>query len=241
MKKICSTFIALIATVFLLTAQDFEGIITYKNDALEGAIPVIMVKDNLVRLELNTEGKNMVMITNKDDDKMTILMDNNGQKIALIQDTKQMDMMAAQMAAGKDGADKDDFEITVTGETKMIDGYKCTKILGKNEEMEGTAWVCKDLDINFVDLFPTLRQSDPMHSTLLDEGFVMEYTAKNLKTGEVVKMTADVDEKSLSADKFIVPEDYMVMDMTNMAELMKEAQKDPEKMKQLQQMMQENK
>lgn len=52
-----------------------------------------------------------------------------------------------------DGAEKDhrtDFK--VTDETKMIDGHKCTKVVGTSEDGSWTGWVAKDIAIPFGDV-----------------------------------------------------------------------------------------
>lgn len=50
-------------------------------------------------------------------------------------------------------------EFTVTKETKMIDGHKCTKVVGTTEDGTWTGWVAKDIAVPFGDVANSMSRS----------------------------------------------------------------------------------
>ncbi|MBS1547262.1 MAG: DUF4412 domain-containing protein [Bacteroidetes bacterium] len=59
---------------------------------------------------------------------------------------------------GEDKAD-DLHDFKVTNETKMIDGHKCTKVVGTTEDGTWTGWVAKDIAVPFSDLANSMSRS----------------------------------------------------------------------------------
>lgn len=226
-------------------SQDFEGVITMTSSAAEGLNATFSVKGDEVLMEAKAKEGDVKMLSNGSTGIFYIMVDKEGEKLAMKNDlnSPMMKMALSQIESTSETSVKDKFNIQITNETKMIDGYKCVKVTGSNDEGEGYAWVAKALTLNFEDLFPQLkmvRTKSPyknMQDALGVEGFVMELYSKEKATGKEFTMNAKVDKKSISNDVFKVIEEYEVWDMTDMMKLMQEAQKDPQKMQKLQEMM----
>lgn len=243
------TILLSVLSIFLLTqvsAQSFEGVITMSGNQETGINASFTVKGDKVLMEAQTgEGQRPVrMISEKESGDMIILTEKSGKKIAV-----KMNMMAIQQSmpgAMKKQKDDNGATLKVTNETKTIDGYKCTKVIGENDESNYEAWVTKDLEFSLFDLFPMMKDARDYSSEtdviekMFENGFIMEMTEKKKKDGKVSTMKTSVDEKKVDASIFNITEDeYDVFDMTDMAKLMQEAQKNPERMQQLQEIFNE--
>lgn len=106
-------------------------------------------------------------------------------------------------------------EVTVTNETKVIDGHTCTKVIAKSEEGTWTGWVAKDVPMAFGDMMRSMQargQRDMSKEWAAIQGFPLEYewVDKDGKDKMVVyirdlKMGA-VDESVFSLDGYEVME-----------------------------------
>ncbi len=240
MKAKLSFLITLfIISAFAVSAQQFEGVITMTSSEMEDGKMVFSVKGDKVLMEINSEGQNIRMLSDRKSSNMTMLFDNDGKKVALIMGPETMNMMGQ---GNNTSVNSDGVDIKVTNEKKVIDGYNCYKVTGKDKESEIEAWITNDLNFSFMDLVPmsknlALQQGGSMIS-VMEKGFVMEGTEKEIKTGKVSTIKANVVAKKLDADRFnYSSEGYQEFDMTNMMKLMQEIQSDPEKAKEFEEIM----
>ncbi|MEL7120742.1 MAG: DUF4412 domain-containing protein [Bacteroidota bacterium] len=241
MKSIMCTLCCLLTIGLLpLTAQKFEGVIKIKAEAInENINMVITVKGDMIHLSMIEEGstRGMKMISNNETGEMVTLAEKDGKKVAI--------KMGADMI-GMDGdintttpASENKSKITVTKDEKVIDGYKCIKVLGEDDNNKVVAWVAKDLKFSLFDLFPgiqaaTAENGGELIEQIMKEGFALEVVDTDKNTKEVRKLVADVDEKKVDGAIFQYPEsEYKIYDLGNMMEIMN----DPEKMKELQEIM----
>ena len=237
---------ALLPVCFLftsITAQDFEGVVKLKNSAAEGVLTTFTIDGDLVLMEARAEEGLVKILTNTKTGIFYTLADTEKDKMAIKNDmnSPMMKMAAGQMKTNPDSMD-DDVDVKVTGETKMISGYKCIKVIGSSGKVEGIAWIAKDLKLQLSDLFPMAKinakeVNKKMRAALGVEGFVMEMHSTDKKTGEQFTMTAEVEEKSVTLDEAAILEGYEIMDMTNIMKIMQEAQGDPAKLEKLKEMM----
>jgi hypothetical protein len=236
--------VCMVATTML--AQDkFEGIIRMTNDQAQGIEGSFYVKGNLVLIDADTGDEPVKMLSDRTTGNMTIFMERNGKKVALKMGPEMYQQMG-QMVPGNVKEQMDKVKLTFTGKTKKIDGYTCEQVVAVDGENKSEAWITKELGITLFDIFPMMNElaaqqkGDDAMIKLFREGMVMEATTTKGKSGKTESMTMRIEEKNLSDDLFSFAEEgYKTYDMTNMMQLMMEAQNDPEKMKELQELMQE--
>ena len=89
-----------------------------------------------------------------------------------------------------------DPNITKTGRTKTIAGYKCEEYKYDDEETESNIWITEDIKINTKDFFSTLF-STGLYSRGIPWGYIMEVTTTDKQTKERSFMQVTrVDENS---------------------------------------------
>ena len=90
------------------------------------------------------------MIYNIEEETITILMDQNGQKMGFKMKVPEVKLEDKQTESLK-------FTITPTNETKTISGYPCKKYLVDSEDNTGYAWVTEDVTVDFEKIFNFLK------------------------------------------------------------------------------------
>ena len=235
----------LLVGFFTLSAQSFEGVITMQvaSDDEEKVEMDFYVKDKLVLMEVDDDGNKVKIISENETGNITTLVTENGKKMAIKISPEMMDQGFASMGIEQE---EDNSKINVTTETKMVNGYKCTKITGKNDRAEAIAWVTKDLKFSLFDLIPMAKDAASktgmanLQEKMMEEGFVMQYWEKEISSGKETTVNTTVKKQAVSDDVFQYSKDeYMFFDMTNLMQMIQDAQNDPEKMKELQELMQQ--
>jgi len=204
MKAIHTTLVLiLILFTGLSLAQDaFEGKVIF-NVEEDGKTQVMdyYAKDKRFRMEVPEEGG-------------TILFDSQALKMYVIMDEQKMYMETTMMpmSAGAGGGN-----ITKTGETKSILGHDCEKFLFEQENLEGEAWMTKDLGA-FMFFMESQQDMPAWQSEVLDAGYfplqVTQYN-KSEKTQSVYNVI-EVTPMELNDDLFIPPANYQKLDMMNL-------------------------
>ncbi len=86
--------------------------------------------------------------------------------------------------------------VSKTGRTKTIAGYKCEEYKYNDEESESEVWITTDLKMNTQDFFSTLFKTS-LYSHGIPWGYMMEATTIDKETGEKSFMQVNrVDENS---------------------------------------------
>jgi len=86
--------------------------------------------------------------------------------------------------------------VTKTGRTKTISGYKCEEYKYSDEDSDSEIWITKDLKMNTQDFFSTLFKTS-VYSQGMPWGYMMEATTTDKETGEKAFMQVKrVDDKS---------------------------------------------
>ncbi len=160
----------------------------------------LYVKKDMSRVEMNTEGSKVTMISDNLAHSGYMLMDNPGSKIAM--------KMNLDAELKKKGLDKDP-EVEITRESKIIAGYTCYKAIIKSVGKEGAktydVWFTSDIKGNY------------SYDTKIKgvNGLMMEF--ESMRDGKTYKMTALSVEPmdNMSDELFKVPADYQIMDMSN--------------------------
>ena len=239
-------FIPCLFVLFSMTtfAQNFEGIITLKNSASTGINATFTLNGTTVLMEAQAEEGVVRMLSNTETGIFYMMTNKDGQKMAIKNDMNSpMMRQAMTRITSTPKANKNDVQVEVTQEKKTISGYECVKVIGNSEEAEGHAWITEAININFDDLMPMAKMyagqsmNKKMEDAFGTSGFIMELYSKDKKTGETFTMQAEVIAKEVALSESEALVGYTVLDMTDMMKMMQEAQKDPEKLKQIREAM----
>lgn len=166
----------------------------------------------LTKMELpDAKGKDMRMMTDlKNKWQYAMVDDDKGKKTAIKTKKKKVVMDKSDEAGSA--------EVTVTKETKVIDGHTCTKVISKSKEGTWTGWVAQDMPAPFDDMLRSVRSGDPSMTQRMAKvkGFPLEFewvdadgkSTMHCYMKDVV--TGKVDDAMFSLDG------YTVTDMTSM-------------------------
>lgn len=159
------------------------------------------------------KGTEMKMLTDLKGKWSYILMtDDKGKKTAMKSRKKKVTFNTTE-------SEETDAKFTVTNETKVIEGYTCTKVIGTNEDGTWTGWVAKDLAVPFGDIANSMNRR-AMQKKQQDwgelQGFPLEYEMvdKNGKDKMVVYMK-DLQIGTVDPGVFSIS-DYKVMEIPGM-------------------------
>ncbi len=169
---------------------------------------VTYFKDQHSRDEMKIAMGTTVTITDGKTGEMISLMDMMGNKIAM-----KFTRGDQERSSLKSGNQK--HEMKITGETKMIAGFKCKKALMKfndahNGEINSEVWYTNEISA------PNSFGSGAMNLDGID-GFLMEYNTK-MKSMTMKMICRSVEETIVPDTLFIIPPGYT---LTTMDELMK--------------------
>lgn len=222
MKKLSIAIIAFMTITSFIKAQSFEG--SYKMH-IENALKkttgeiLITIKGDKSAIEILTApnaGK-VKTILDKKEKTMAILIDKDGaNKIAMVQK-----MPDAEETTGKTSKDA---KITVTSETKIIEGYTCKKVIAESDESTTTMWVTDELGLSYSDMFgmmssgrgPASYMSPNLQNYKDVKGIPLEMNinSKDTSEGETVITLKNIKKETVDASVFDT-KGYQVMDMKN--------------------------
>ena len=159
-----------------------------------------------------SKGSDMKMLTDLKGKWSYILMtDDKGKKTAMKSRKKKVTFKTTE--------DDENVKFTVTNETKVIEGYTCTKVIGTTEDGTWTGWVAKDITVLFGDIANNMNRS-AMQKKKQDwggiQGFPLEYETvdKNGKDRMVVYVK-DLQIGAVDPSVFSIS-DYKVMEIPGM-------------------------
>jgi hypothetical protein len=224
MKKLCFAIIALITTSAAVKAQNFEGSYLMsietpqKKSTAEMQITFKGDKSCMEMLTAQNAGK-LKTIFDKKEQTMTILVDKDGtNKVAMVR--KMSD--ASEMENNKGGKEP---KITVTDETKTIEGYNCKKVIAESDESTTEMWVTDELGLTYTDMFgmmrsgrgPASNMSMSMHNYKDVKGIPLEMHVSNkAKPDENTVITIKNIKKGTVDASIFDTTGYQVMDMGSM-------------------------
>jgi len=226
---------------FQLSAQDFEGTIQMEMDAPDMEKDMEMtfhVKGDqfavLISDPSQEEVGNMRMIIDKEANEMLMIIEGADESMAMKYDLTVMQEMQNKLGELAPDGDTEDAEVKVesagkfTGKTKEIDGFTCKEFIVKEDGQTIQMWINEDININFDEMFPDTpggKSGNPFARTNGPDGFPMELTATDDKSGEVMTMKSKVTREKVDEEMFTVPEGLEVMDMTFMMQMMQGGEK----------------
>jgi GLPGLI family protein len=101
-----------------------------------------------------------------------------------------------------------DYKFTYTGETQIIAGYKCDRVLVERAEGVYEAWITNQIGLNYPSYFP---------------GFAMEYTVPTSRGVRVYRATR-VSNANVG-DTYFNVSDYKLISQDEMISVMKQAER----------------
>ncbi|MFK7932558.1 MAG: DUF4412 domain-containing protein [Saprospiraceae bacterium] len=101
-------------------------------------------------MKMNTEGDEMMVIFDNQKNTMLTITESKDKRSGV-----EMKQPKIRVRGGKDDYE---YEVTKTGETKVIDGANCEKYIITHEEGTTTSWVTSDYNIHYGELVMPLMK-----------------------------------------------------------------------------------
>lgn len=223
MKKLILTM-ASVALGLTTTFAQFEGTFTMSLESAKLKEPMninMSVKGNLTCMEIPAmvEAGFVKSVINNETQSMIMCTDKGGRKIGMKQDMNKAGQFMPQSENAKPPV------FTETTESKIIDGYKCRKVIMETDDSKNDMWMTTDLKLNMKDLLSAMSANKSPASITFRSmsknfgdhpGVSIETTITNKKTNETAIMTlrnvkpGKVDEKVFNTD------DFQLMEMPTM-------------------------
>jgi len=176
----------------------------FKNDKEEKHSPMEIEMHNsedatAMKID-HTDAPSSLMILHLDRDKISVITDHDGQKMA-------MEMNRPNLA--KYDSKIGEYDIQKTGNTKTIDGYRCAEYIITGDDQKTICWATKDLNVDWKAYSESMMAMSKMNKNSKNdyfgemEGFPIEMTTtfKNGKEKVVIK-TLEVKEGTYDASLF---------------------------------------
>lgn len=190
----------------------FTGI-SFAQSSFEGKV-VFEVQEDGEHQIFNYYAKDKKFLMKMPEKGGSILFDSQKFKMYVIMDEQKMYMETTMMplSTGTGGG-----SITKTGETKNILGYDCEKFLFTQKDMEGEAWMTKELGA-FMFFMESQEEMPGWQTEVLDAGYfplhVTQHDTRKNVTG--VYDVKEVTPMKLSDDVFELPSSYKKFDLMNL-------------------------
>lgn len=213
----------LLATALVLplsiTAQDFSFDIEVTSPKKPEVMTIKVASSGSKTMiqPMNGTSSGVRIIADQSSRSQYLLMDNNGQKMAMRVDAYDY---AAAMANSKANSNDKAPVIKKTNETKVIDGMKCTKLIAETDDAVSTLWITKQADITYEDLFRIVNtgKGTPgnfnfMPSLIGVDGFPIEIITKQKNKDQPVVMNIRRISREKADASLFSMEGYKITDM----------------------------
>ena len=233
--------LAIIFCISFLSIQaqtdGFVGVIKAASSSPEGLAGEFLVKGKKVAQKNPKNAKaDMVLLIDNEKHEYYELKTVAGKKVAMKYPKPAVSAFGGKMVNSMEKAVKSaltignghDIEkqaaariknVVVTGETKKIGDYTCTKVTAKDDQTKVVAWITKEIPLNYLDLVKNPQKlyllANMTNKYAGVKGLIMEMSVKNLSKGTSVTTNLEVTAKKVKNKKFKIPESYTVMDMSN--------------------------
>ncbi len=229
----------------------FEGVVKVQLEGETNLTITYQVKNHLLHQTVENDQGMVQRILDRKSGDLYQLVERNGQKIALksnINDNAyyQQQRHLKKADRGKKPEKESTWNLTPTDETREINGVPCTRFRVKGVDGTGEAWVATDLPFDPRSLF-TLQglevdQSLPLVAYEQSPGFILEATLTRTDGKSTQHLRSEIREQEVADELFHPnPKEWSILDLSNMAQLMEEARQDPEKMREVQKMLEKMK
>ncbi|HTX66297.1 MAG TPA: DUF4412 domain-containing protein [Opitutaceae bacterium] len=214
----CSLAALALAATGLAAPQAFEGTVRFTMTTPHGTVPMTYVmKDGLVRTEIEAGGQTVAMLMDFAKREMTMLMPQ--QKMYMVHPLPDP---AAASGPGQEAGSAPDVQLT--GQYETILGYKCQKIVVKTGDTVAEIWGAEGLG-----LFMNPGMGGPMgrgraaprsawEAEMVKRGFFpLRVVTHGTGGQETFKMEATaIDTTAPDASLFAPPPDYKKFEMPAM-------------------------
>lgn len=219
MKKALNTIVLLLVCFVVFSGQakaggdEFNGIIVYNisygetdiDPQMLAMMPKTMkmkIKGESSRTEISMGMGSTIVVFNGETKSGFTLMDFMGQKYA-------MEMTAEELE--QEIEKEPDMGVEITGETKEIAGYTCTKAIVKSNEAGAENL---EMIVYFTDELGSgmLNYNNPLFKDV--QGVMMEYSMKEGDM-DMTFSAISVTKKKVGDEEFEIPEGYNVMSMSD--------------------------
>jgi hypothetical protein len=187
--------------------NDFEGKIVLKISGDQTSDINYFIKQNKIRMEMNAEGNEAIILYNLEDSKTFMIMPDQ----EMYMEMQGIDYKSQMESEGKSS------NITRTGEFKDINGYKCERWVIKDDDSEVEAWMTNELGSFFMLTNPMNKgEQNNWQEKLQGNYFPMKVEVKEDGEIESSMEVLSVNKIALKDDLFTIPEGYQKFDMPNM-------------------------
>ncbi len=143
--------------------------------------------------KLNGEQQDTRMIVNRKKGTMTMLTNDGGEKQGVIMKMNDINLNIEDTELEEE---IENTTVKITNETKIIDGYKCKKVLASSDDVETETWITDQVPLSIDKLFGLMsfniqsKGKNPYEEKFGHiKGLPIESTSKDKTTGEVSKMS----------------------------------------------------
>jgi len=200
-------------SVFLL-AQDLSFNLTVTSaKQTEPMLINVYVSGSKIAMQPQNMGVPGTLTILVDNSKGTqhMLMNSNGQKIAM---PISMDNVEKAKAAAKEP------KVTVTKETKIVDGHKCYKVITETEDQKTDLWMTEDVGMQYAEFYKLMSAAKgPQGASMIEipelknlKGFPIEIVTTDKKKSETVTIKIKNISKAKVDQKLFSMEGYQMMD-----------------------------
>jgi len=166
--------------------------------------------------DLSKNGQGM-FIVDAENGAMIILNNDNGKKSGIIYGMGAFFQSIGQTYNDENVDLSDSPEtylanpnVTKTGRTKTVSGYKCEEYKYNDENTESEIWITKDLKLSAQDFFSTLFQTS-MYANGMGWGYPMEVTSIDKNSGE--KSLMQVTKVDKNSNKKFAMSEYQITNL----------------------------
>ncbi len=217
MKTLRTTLFSLICflSVFTVNAQDFSFDMEMTGAKMKEPMLMKLYSSGtkmVIKPQIAGAG-GMSVLVDEATKKQYLMMDNAGQKMAMVMNYTDQMNKATETAS--------DTKITVTKETKTIDGYKCKKIIAESAESKSDIWLTEDLGMNYADLYKMMSASgngpqgkkNQLPAMKDVKGFPIEMNVTDKAKQETINIRIKNISKTKISPSMFSLEGYQMMDM----------------------------
>ncbi len=195
MKKYLTALLLVTSAQAGLYAQRFEGKISMKG--LDSQTATFFVKNNKVRLEMNSDDGPLALLYSEKDPKVIALMP--GRQYAEI----------PVMMLGDGGLDPVSESLSQSGEKRTIHGVSCEKWVVVDEGVTTIIWMTKDLGVSWANLMaPVARVSLPKWKDDQTDYFPMEIIQTRKNKPETILEVVTLQRIAIADDRFAIPSGF---------------------------------
>ncbi len=216
-KKVMMIVFLCIFSVVVTFAQDLSFNLSVTTTKTQEPILIkVFVSGTMVAMQpqnMGTPGA-MTFLVDNAAGKQYMLMNANGQKMAMAVSPNDMQKQAAAIKEPK---------VTITKETRMIDGYKCTRVITETDDQKADLWITQDVGMQYADFYKMFNASKGPQGSMAKipelknvKGFPVEIVSTDKKKGETVTLKIQNISKAPVDQKLFSLEGYTMMDAGKM-------------------------